>query len=201
MGFFQSLFRMFLSPLGLVALAAMDSSMLFFSPMAVEAAIIVLSSRNPSLFWMFPLLATAGSLIGTSATFWVGRKIGEKGLVHWISSSRLASVQRKIKNKGAMALALPGLLPPPFPFTPLVLVFGAVSGRAGRFFLTLAVVRLFRFIVVAFLGWRYGRQILTVFESENFEMVGYVFLLIVLLGTTLTIYRLFASARRHGIQP
>ncbi len=40
MAFFQYLFRLFLSPLGLVGLAALDSSMLFFLPIAVDAAVV-----------------------------------------------------------------------------------------------------------------------------------------------------------------
>src|SRR6185503_1097696 len=105
--FFQSLFGLFLSPIGLVGLAALDSSMLFFLPIAVDAALIILSARNSETFWVFPFLATIGSLIGTAMTFWIGCKIGEKSLDNWIPKQRLERVRRKIKDKGAIALAIP----------------------------------------------------------------------------------------------
>jgi hypothetical protein len=44
MAFLEFLFRLFLSPLGLVDLAALDSSMLFFLPIAVHAAVVILSA-------------------------------------------------------------------------------------------------------------------------------------------------------------
>jgi hypothetical protein len=58
MAFSQYLLRLFLSPLGLVGLAALDSSMLFLLPIAVDAAVVILSGRHYDTFWAFPLLAT-----------------------------------------------------------------------------------------------------------------------------------------------
>src|SRR5678816_3719352 len=90
--FFSSLFLLFLSPAGLVVLAALDSSMAFFLPTAVEAAEIILIARNRELVWLFPILATAGSLAGAFVTFFIGVRIGEQGLGHWLSKGKLQSV-------------------------------------------------------------------------------------------------------------
>ena len=193
--FFQSIFHWFLSPGGVVVLAALDSSMLFFMPLAVEAALIFLVARNPQLFWVFPLLAAAGSLIGAAVTFWVGHKIGEKSLENWVSDRRLQAIRSRIKNRGAVALALPALLPPPFPFTPLVLACGALSVSRTRFFITLGAMRLVRFGLVATLGWVWGRQVLAVLEADSFKVVVGFFVVLVLVGTVLTVYRLIVRTR------
>jgi membrane protein YqaA with SNARE-associated domain len=196
-GFFQSLFQFFLSPLGLVALSALDSSMLFFLPIAVEAAVVILSARHPQMFWAFPFLATAGSLIGSSVTFWMGRKIGESSLEHWVSARRLDKVRCRIKDKGAIALAIPALLPPPFPLTPFVLACGALEVSRNRFFVTLGALRLVRFGIVGILGRLYGRQVLAVLDSSVFKGIVVGFLVLAVAGTSYTIYRLVVSTRSH----
>ena len=87
--FFASIFGLFLSPLGLVVLAALDSSMIFFLPAAVEGAVVILTARYREFVWLFPLLATAGSVAGAWVTFGLGGKVGEesepgKGSCFWI---------------------------------------------------------------------------------------------------------------------
>jgi membrane protein YqaA with SNARE-associated domain len=161
MTIFQSMFH----PFGLVGLAVLDSSMFSFVPQAVEAATVILTHHS-AIFWVFPFVATAGSMMGAAMTFWIGRKIGEKGLEHWISPGVLDRARRLTKNKGALALALPALLPPPFPLTPFVLACGALSVSATRFFITLASLRMLRFSIIAALAWRYGENILAVVQGR-----------------------------------
>ena len=195
MAFFEYLFRLFLSPLGLVGLAALDSSMLFFLPIAVDAAVVILSALHHDTFWAFPLLATVGSLIGASVTFWIGCKIGENSLEHWVSKRRLERVRCKIKNKGAVALAVPALMPPPFPLTPFILACGAFSVSKPRFFVMFGLMRIVRFGVVSILGWIYGRRILTVLESNIFKGIMAVLIVAALVGTAYSTYRVIASTR------
>src|SRR5262245_38236692 len=116
--FFASIFGMFLSPWGLVVLAALDSSMFFFLPMAVEAAVVILTARHRELVWLFPILAAAGSVAGAALTFMIGSKVGDEGLTRWVPERRLKGIQQRIKQKGAIALGSAGLLPPPFPLAP-----------------------------------------------------------------------------------
>jgi membrane protein YqaA with SNARE-associated domain len=198
--FFEWIFQAFLSPLGLVGLAALDSSMLFFLPAAVDSAVVILSARHQEMFWVFPLLATAGSLAGASVTYWIGAKIGGNGLEHWVSKRRQDRVRRKIKNKGAIALAVPALMPPPFPLTAFILACGALSVSRTRFFITLSLMRLVRFGAVSVLGWIYGRKILTVFDSNIFKGIIAAFILLALVGSAYTVYRLVITTRRYRSQ-
>jgi membrane protein YqaA with SNARE-associated domain len=195
--FFQSIFEAFLSPLGLLALATLDSSMLFFLPVAVDAAVIILSARYSELFWVFPLLATTGSLVGASITFWIGRKIGENSLEIWVPKARLQRIRSKLKDKGAIALAVPALMPPPFPLTPFVLACGAFNVSKLRFFPMLGFMRFLRFGTVSVLGLLYGRRIVRVLESDVFKGIVTFFILIALAGTAYTTYRLVVTTRSY----
>lgn len=194
--FFQSLFHLFLSPFGLVALAALDSSMLFFLPIAVDAAVVILSAQHHNLFWAYPLIATLGSLIGASATFWVGEKIGEKSLENWVSERKLEPIRRRLRNKGAIAMAVPAILPPPFPLTPFILACGALSVSRARFLSTLGVMRILRYGVLSLLGWAYGKRIVGILESPSFKQVVAAFMLLACIGTAYTAYRLIKNTRR-----
>ena len=166
MTIFPSLFHR----IGAASLEALDSSGLFFPPMDVEAAIVILR-RHSEIVWLLPFLATAGSLIGAAMAFWIGRKIGKNGLQHWISPILLESVIRKVRHKGAVGLVLPALLPPPFPLLPFVLASGALSVSATRFFIMFAGLRLVRFSILTALVWFYGRQILTMVQTGTFKTV------------------------------
>ena len=189
---FQSLFHR----IGAAGLAALDSSRLLFHATDLEAATAMLR-RHSEIVWLLPFLATAGSVIAAAIVFWIGRKIGKNGLEHWISPGVLESVRHEVRDKGAFALILPALLPPPCPLLPFVLACGALSVSAARFFVTFAGLRFVRFSILTALAWFYGRQILTIFHTETFEIVMAVFVVLIVVGSSTTIYRLVKRLHRH----
>ena len=188
--FFTSIFSLFLSPLGLVVLAALDSSMVFFLPLAVEGAVVLLTARYREFVWLFPILATAGSMAGAWFTFRVGARIGEESLGSWLSEARLKSMRKRIHEKGAVALGAAGALPPPFPLSPFVLACGALHVHRTPFFVSFGIARLLRFGVIAVSVLLYGNWILRVMESRTFQIGVTVFVIIAIVGTALTIYQL-----------
>ena len=192
------LVSLFISPFGVVVLAALDSTLFFSLPFGIDAVVIILSAQMHSVAWLVPLLAAAGSVAGAALTFWMGVKIGESGLERYVSSKRLDRIRRKIKNSGAIALAVLDLIPPPFPFTPFVLAGGALEVRATRFFTTLVVCRLLRFGVEAALAIRYGERILSWLDSDLFQDVVIAFSVLAVLLTVLSIVRLAKSTRGPG---
>jgi hypothetical protein len=66
--FFASIFAYFLSPFGLLALAALDMSMLFFLPFAVDAGVIILTARRPDAAVLYVGLAGAPESTGSNAS-------------------------------------------------------------------------------------------------------------------------------------
>lgn len=199
--FFYSIFGFFLTWWGAFLMAALDASMLFFLPFGIDALVIVLAARNEALFWIYPLLATAGSLTGSGMTFWIGRKAGGSGLERLVPGRRLDRLKRKVREGGAVAMALPALLPPPFPLTPFILTCGALDVSRLRFFVTFGLVRLVRFGVEASLARVYGRSVLTAIQSGPFQLAVAAFILVALVGTIASAVLLWRSTHRSRLSP
>ena len=81
------------SPAGVIVLAALDSTLFFSLPFGIDAAVILLAARLRDMWWIVPLIATAGSVGGAAITFWMGMKIGDQGLEHWVSHTRLLRIR------------------------------------------------------------------------------------------------------------
>jgi membrane protein YqaA with SNARE-associated domain len=192
-------FGVFLTWWGLFIAGALDASLVFFMPFGVDALVIYLAARDGSLFWLFPILATAGSLLGAATTFWIGHKAGEVGLDRLVSRRHLDRLRCRVRDKGAVALALPALMPPPFPLTPLVLTCGALNVDARRFFSTFAAMRLVRFSIGAILARIYGRGILRVLESDGFRMVVIAFIAIAVLGTIVSAVMFWRNTQARSL--
>lgn len=189
---------LFLSSTGLVALAVAESTVFFWFPFGVDVAVILLVARNEERAWLYPLLATAGSIAGTALTVWMGAKLGEKGLDRYVPAKRLKSITARTKDKGAVALAVLGIIPPPFPFTALALAAGALRVRVLPFLGALTAVRLVRFGAEALLARRFGTRVVGWLNSEVVEYVVFGFAVIALTGTVVTIYSLWRRPVRSG---
>ena len=186
---------LFVSPVGVVVLAALDSTVFLSLPFGIDAAVILLSARMRDLFWLVPLLATGGSVAGAALTFWMGVKIGEKGLDRWVPERRLDRIRSRIREKGAVALAVLDLIPPPFPFTLFVLAAGALEVDAQTFFFTLVVCRIVRFGLESVLAIVYGRSILAWLDSDLFHDIVTFFIVLAAVLTTMSIVKIVRSTR------
>ena len=180
------------SPLGVVVLAALDSTLFFSLPFGIDAAVIILAARLAALWWIAPLLATAGSIAGAALTFWMGIKVGEQGLERWVPARRLERIRVKARKQGAIALAVLDLIPPPFPFTPFVLAAGALEVKARTFFATLIACRILRFGAEAALAATYGQGVMRMLDSDLFHEIVMVF---VALAIALTVFSLVKIVR------
>ena len=189
----------FASPIGILILAALDSTLFFWLPFGIDAATVVLSMRGVAPWWAVALLASGGSVAGALATFWMGNKVGDAGLERFASTRYLASARKRIEKKTrADLLAALSLIPPPFPFTPIVLAAGALEVKAAAFFATLAACRFVRFGIEAYLARRYGPQTLDWLESPIVENIVLAFLALGLILTVITLIRIIRSPARSS---
>jgi membrane protein YqaA with SNARE-associated domain len=187
----RALLGYFLTPAGLFLLGALDSLVIFFLPFGIDLVLIVLCARNPERFWMYALLATAGSVTGGAVTYWLGKRAGEDGLARWLGEERVRRAQARINSKAAAGVAALALIPPPFPFTAVLLVGGALALDVAKFFATLAAVRLLRFSVEGMLASRYGERIVQWMESTTFEVAIGVLIALAVVGTALSAVKVF----------
>jgi membrane protein YqaA with SNARE-associated domain len=195
---FYALLGYFLTPGGLVVMGALDSSLVFFLPLGIDFAVIVLAARKPELFWLYAILATAGSIAGAMVTFWIGRKVGEHGLTRLMTPSRLDRVKNRVSRHAATGVAALAIIPPPFPFTAFVLASGAFGLKRWSFFTTLAGVRVARFLAEAGLAALYGRRILVWMQSTVFEVIVGVLIALAIGGTIVSGVAAYRGSRRSG---
>jgi membrane protein YqaA with SNARE-associated domain len=193
--FLIGIFSSLMSWWGLWLIAALDSTVIFSLPLAVDIAVIILTSRNHEMFWLYPLIAAAGSLCGAGVTYYMGLRVGDAGLERFVSSGRLARVRKKLKTKGAVAIAVLDLVPPPFPFTAFIIAAGALKVSTYRFFFWLAATRLLRFGAEAVLAYYYGRHIINWLKSDTFEYFAAFLVAVTLLGTTVGVVQLIRTTR------
>jgi membrane protein YqaA with SNARE-associated domain len=192
---FYQVLGYFLTPAGLVLLGVLDASIVFMLPLGIDFAVVILAARKPVLFWLYALLATAGSVAGGLVTFWIGCKLGERGLALLIKPSRLARVKQRVSRQAALSVAALGVIPPPFPFTAFVLVSGAVGANPWTFCLMLAASRLVRFLAEAGLAAIYGRRILAWMQSTAFEVIVGALTVLAVAGTLISAVALYRSTR------
>lgn len=197
----NALLGYFLTPIGLIVLGALDSSLIFFLPLGIDIAVIILTARDPEMFWLYALLAATGSVIGASATFWLGRKIGEHGLSRLVNPSRVKRIEARVSKGAVISISALAMIPPPFPFTAFVVTGGALGLNPWGFLATLGLARLVRFGVEAALAARYGRQILRWMESTAFEVTVGVLIALAVVGTIVSGVAVIRSTRRRSAQP
>jgi len=176
-------FGTFASVSGVLFLGILDSTIVFFLPLGIDAVVILLAARHPQTAWLYPLLAATGSVIGSGVTYWAGRKIGEHGLSRFVPATRLEFARRQLRRHGAFTVAALALVPPPFPFTPFVLTSGALHFSRLRLFPLLAVARLARFGIEAALAVKYGNALTWWMQSGTFKVAVGAFIAVAIVGT------------------
>jgi membrane protein YqaA with SNARE-associated domain len=197
--FTQWVLGTFTSSAGILIIAALDSTIFLWLPFGIDAATILLSMRGVMPWWLTAAVVTAGSAAGSFVTFWMGAKAGEAGLERYVSDSALNRARRRIgAGKSTVALAALSLVPPPFPFTPIVLAAGALEVHPATFFTTLVLSRYTRFGIEAYLARRFGPATL---DWLNSPVVEDIILGFVLLGAVLTIVSIVRLARSRRRVP
>src|SRR5215468_1846510 len=117
--------------LGLFGISLVDS-MGIPLPGGPDAVMILLSANAPSRMLLYALAATTGSAIGCTLLYLMARRAGVVAL------NRVTPVKRdKIENLlgryDLVAVMVPAVLPPPFPFKPFVLCAGVFRLKTWRF--------------------------------------------------------------------
>ena len=190
---------MYVAAPSMIVIGALDSSLLSL-PEINDYLVVMRVANDHKAVLYFPLFAAAGSVIGCLLLYTLLRRGGQAVLRKRFRAEHIERVERAYARFGFLALAVPALLPPPFPLTPFVLTCGALKVDWWRFFLTFAVVRLLRFGAEAALARVYGRGILRVLQSDSFQMVVIGFIVVAVVGTLVSAVMLWRSTRDKRMQ-
>lgn len=180
---------------GLILLGALDSSFLML-PFANDIAVVVLVSIHHERLLLYVAGATIGSLAGCYVMYVIGRKGGENFLQAHISKQRFEAMRSRMAKRGPVVMALPALIPPPFPFTAWVLAAGALDVPRVKFMGTLAGARFTRFMAEGLFALYFGRRVVRWIQTPYFQHFIEGLVVIAIAGSAWSLYRLFKTSRR-----
>jgi membrane protein YqaA with SNARE-associated domain len=177
---------------GLILLGVIDNSPIPL-PGSMDVATILLAAHHRNLWVYYAMMATAGAVFGGYLTYRMARKGGKETLEKRFSKRKTARVYAIFERWGLAAVAIPAILPPPFPIVPMLLAAGAMQYSTRKFLAALAVGRGIRYTILAYLGAHYGRHIVRFF-ARYYWPVLFVLIAFSVLGA---LYGLFEYKRRQ----
>ena len=191
------IFRFFrrLGPFGILALSALDSSILVL-PFGNDLLLIaLLTSRQPGLSWIvLVVMCAAGSIIGTFVDDLLTRKAGAKGLERFVNPKQVAMLKARIEKHAGWVVFTTTLLPPPFPYTPVMMTAAALQYPRKKLLLVAFAGRMLRFSLIAVLALYFGKRLLIYARhSTALEYIVYAIIGIAIVGTTLTLIKWFKA--------
>ena len=148
-----------LGGIGLIPLGLLDSSLIPL-PGSMDVATIILSARQEQLWLYYAFMATVGSVAGGFVTYRLARKGGKEAMERRFPSKKVDKVRKIFERWGFGSIVIPALLPPPIPMVPFVFVAGAMQYPAKKFLAALTLGRVVRYVILAYLAGRYGREII-----------------------------------------
>lgn len=140
---------------GLFIIGFLDSSFLSF-PMINDLMVIGMVTRHKSLLIYYALMATAGSVAGCVALYYVAKKGGEAFLLKRFKAGHVEGATKLLQKYGLLVVVVPALLPPPCPFKIFVLLAGVVGLPVWQFAAGIFIARFIRYGGEGLLAVYYG---------------------------------------------
>jgi membrane protein YqaA with SNARE-associated domain len=179
---------------GLVLLGIADNSVIPLTG-SMDVLTIWLAARHREPWPYYAFMATLGAVIGGYITYAIARKGGKEAMDRRLSQKRSAQVSRAFERWGFFAVAVPALIPPPFPFVPFLVAAGAGQYSPKKFLGALTLGRGVRYSIVAVLGVHYGNQIVRFF-SQYYAPALAILIGLAALGSILTLAEYLRHRKR-----
>jgi len=130
-------FRSFLHPAWVV-----------LGPLTVQPLI---GNFQPNWWAYYVLMATVGEVLGGYLTYQISEKGGQETLEKKLGKPRAEKLHKKFEKHGFVTVFGGAILPPPFPFTPVLMAAGTMQYPRRKSLLALSAGRAVRFFIVAYL--------------------------------------------------
>jgi membrane protein YqaA with SNARE-associated domain len=187
-----------LAPLGgiwAVAIIALIDAAFFGIPLDPVVAYYV--AIDPQRCLIYSVMASLGSALGATVPYLIGYKGGEALVEKRLGPRRFARMHALSEKYGDLALIIPALMPPGFPFKAFQLMAGVTEMRYLHFLLSVFVGRLLRFLLLGTLIIAYGPEILDFLalsfkQHRSATLVGFA----VLVALIVILLRFSKSRRR-----
>jgi undecaprenyl-diphosphatase len=176
-----------LGGLGLVLLGVLDSSFLMM-PLGNDLLVVALTASHRARMPYYVAMATLGSTLGVALAHYVSSKGGKKLIEGKHRSRQIEYVEGKVEKYGGWAIGLAALAPPPFPFTPFIVVPAALQYPRAKMLWIIAGCRAIRFGIGGALALIYGRRILAMAQSPALQWAIGVLVVISIIGSAFSIW-------------
>ncbi len=138
---------------GAAAIALLDSSSI---PVPMDAYLAIAIWNAKGHFWLYVLMASAGSAIGGLLPYALGRAGGELFLMKRINRERFEAIRARFERQEFLAVMIPSMLPPPAPWKVFIFASGVFEMRVAPFMLAVFCGRAVRWFLLAFLVLKLG---------------------------------------------
>jgi len=183
---------------GLILLGLADNTPFISAPPgSVDVCVILLSAHRHEWWAYYAFMATVGEVIGGYVTYRLAEKGGQETLEKKIGKQRAERIYQGFERHGALTVLAGSVLPPPFPFTSVLMTAGVMQYPCRKFLPALTAGRAVRFFAVAYLGRIYGRQIVGFFSRYYQPALDVLIAMAVAAGIGALLYFL---RRRHNVK-
>ena len=181
---------------GIFLFSVLDSSFLVL-PFGNDLLLIGLTSADRSgIGWIgYVVAASAGSVLGVLLVDVLMRKTGEKGLQRFVSSKTADQLKAKMEKRAGITVFITSVLPPPFPFTPVMMTASALQYPRVKLLGSVLAGRLVRYTVEALLALYFGRKLIRYINSDKFAYFVYVLMGLALVASIISILKWFSQRR------
>jgi len=156
---------------GLFLITFLDSSFLSL-PEIADLLLVLMVIEHPHRMILYAAMATAGSVAGCYAIYYIARKGGEAFVRRRFHERHVERGLELFNRYGVWALIVPSVLPPPAPFKIFVLLAGVAGMSPLRFAGAVAAGRGARYFGEALLALWYGKAAIA-FLDDNLKPVAW----------------------------
>lgn len=171
-----------LGGVGLILLGFADSAPFVDAPPgSLDVLLIMLCGSHPQSWALYALMAGLGEIIGGYITYRVTQAGSRKAFEKKIGQAAAARLYQRFEKSAFITVFTGALLPPPFPFTPLLMAAGITQCPQKTFISALAAGRGLRYFGVAWLARLYGRQMVALL-ARNYRPALYTLIALAVIG-------------------
>ena len=174
---------------GLILLGIADNAPFLSAPAgSVDVFLIVLSAHRHEWWAYYAFMATLGEVIGGYVAYRLAQKGGRQTFEKKVGKPRAEKIYKSCEKRGFITVFTGSILPPPFPFTPVLMAAGTMQYPSKKFLSALTAGRALRFFAVAYLARIYSRQMIALLSRHYRPMLYVLIALAVTAGMGALVY-------------
>jgi membrane protein YqaA with SNARE-associated domain len=156
---------------GAFAAAILDASSI---PVPIDVVLAAYIYGHKGTFWVYVMIAAAGSAVGGLVPYWIGRAGGELFLLKRINRARFDALRDRFERQEFLAVMIPSLLPPPAPWKIFVFAAGVFEMRVPVYMLAVFCGRIVRWTTLAVLVINLGPGAVDLVAHHALALIGIV---------------------------